>query len=121
MTILLVDDSRTLLMTMRAMLTKAGYAVEEAQSGPAALARIDAGLKPALVITDLNMPEMDGISLIKRLRQTPSLRFTPILMLTTESQQTKRKEARAAGATGWLVKPVPAADLLQVVGKVLSN
>lgn len=118
---LLVDDSSTLLMSVSGILAKAGYGVETAKSGPEALAKIKKGVKPDLVITDLNMPEMDGIALIKELRKTAATRFTPILMLTTESQQAKRADAKAAGATGWLVKPVTAPDLLGVVKQVVPG
>jgi two-component system chemotaxis response regulator CheY len=72
-----------------------------------------------LVVTDLNMPVMDGISLIKELRKLPNFKFTPILMLTTESQDAKKQEGKSAGATGWLVKPFNPDQLLQVVGKVV--
>ncbi|MBT8763068.1 response regulator [Desulfohalobiaceae bacterium Ax17] len=120
-TILLVDDSSTLLLSMTTILTKAGYKVEKAENGQKALDKINAGLKPDLVITDLNMPIMDGMTLIKELRKLPGFRFVPILMLTTESQQTKRQEAKKAGATGWLVKPVKAQDLLAVIKRVLPG
>jgi len=120
-TILLVDDSSTLLLSMTTILTKAGYKVEKAENGQKALDKINAGLKPNLVITDLNMPIMDGMTLIKELRKLPGFRFVPILMLTTESQQAKRQEAKKAGATGWLVKPVKAQDLLAVIKRVLPG
>ncbi|WP_025323811.1 response regulator [Deferrisoma camini] len=120
-TILLVDDSSTLRMSMTSILSKAGYQAEEAPSAEHALDKLKSGLKPNLIITDLNMPGMDGIGLIREARKLPGLRFTPILMLTTESQQAKRQEARAAGATGWLVKPVAAEDLLKVIKQVVPG
>jgi two-component system, chemotaxis family, chemotaxis protein CheY len=83
-----------------------------------ALEKIRNGLRPALVITDYHMPGMHGVQLIQELRTLQPLRFTPMLVLTTESQQEKRDEARKAGATGWLVKPVQADKLLQVVRQV---
>lgn len=117
-TILLVDDSATLLMSMQAILQKAGYAVETATGGDAALKKLQT-IKPNLLITDLNMPGMDGITLIKEVKKLPACRFMPVLMMTTESQQEKRNEARTAGATGWLVKPVQPEQLLEVLKKLL--
>jgi two-component system chemotaxis response regulator CheY len=117
-TILLVDDSTTLLMSMKAIIEKAGYAVETATSGPAALERLQT-MKPNLVITDYNMPLMDGITFIRELKKLPSCRFLPALVMTTETQQAKRDDARAAGATGWLVKPVKPEELLGVLKKLL--
>lgn len=119
-TILLVDDSTTLLMSMQAILTRSGYAVETATSGDAALKKL-ATLKPNLLISDLNMPGMDGITLIKEVKKNPAFRFLPVLMMTTESQQSKRMEARSAGATGWLVKPVNPDDLLAILKKLLPG
>jgi len=119
-TVLLVDDSTTLLMSMKAILEKAGYAVETATGGDAALKKL-ATLKPNILITDLNMPGMDGITLIKEVKKNPAFRFMPALMMTTESQQEKRTEARTAGATGWLVKPVKPEDLLEVLKKLLPG
>jgi two-component system chemotaxis response regulator CheY len=120
-TVLLVDDSRTILMSISAVLTKSGYAVETASDGTEGLAKVKAGLKPAVILTDLNMPKMDGITFIREVRKVPGARFTPILMLTTESQATKRAEAKAAGASGWLVKPVQPTDLLGVLAQVLPR
>jgi two-component system chemotaxis response regulator CheY len=117
-TILLVDDSATLLMSMQAILQKAGYAVETANCGDAALKKLQA-IKPNLMITDFNMPGIDGITLIKEVKKQPACRFMPVLMMTTESQQEKRTEARTAGATGWLVKPVQPEQLLEVLKKLL--
>jgi two-component system chemotaxis response regulator CheY len=89
--------------------------VDKAGNGKEALVKLQGGLKPNLVITDLNMPQMNGLDLIREARKLPGLRFTPILMLTTESQQNMRDEGKKAGATGWLVKPIQAAQLLGVV------
>ena len=119
-TVLLVDDSSTLLMSIKAILEKSGYAVETATGGETALIKL-ATLKPAILITDLNMPGMDGITLIKEVRKNPAFRFMPVLMMTTESQQEKRTEARTAGATGWLVKPVKPEELLAVLKKLLPG
>jgi two-component system, chemotaxis family, chemotaxis protein CheY len=116
--ILLVDDSPTILSSMSRILESVGYTTAKAPDAESALAKIQAGLSPALVITDYHMPGMHGVQLIQALRKLPLTRFTPMLVLTTESQQEKRDEARAAGATGWLVKPVQADKLLQVVRQV---
>jgi two-component system chemotaxis response regulator CheY len=118
-TILIVDDSATMVMSVRSSLEIAGFKVESADDGVKALAKIKGGLKPDLIITDINMPKMDGITLIREVRKL--LRFTPILTLTTESQQTKRDEAKKLGASGWMVKPVSGADLVKVIRQVLPG
>ncbi|WP_022653680.1 response regulator [Aquaspirillum serpens] len=118
-TIFIVDDSPTILLSVSAILTKAGYTVEKASNGQDALTRFRGGIKADLLITDLNMPGMNGLELIKEVRQLPNYRFMPILFLTTESQQARRAEARAAGASGWLVKPASADDLLNTIKLVL--
>jgi len=119
--ILIVDDSPTILASMSGILSSAGYAVERAANAEEALKKIQSGLSPALVITDYHMPGMHGVQLIQELRKLTQTRFTPMLVLTTESQQEKRDEARKAGATGWLVKPVQADKLLQVVRQVAPS
>ncbi|MCF8204811.1 response regulator [Roseateles puraquae] len=118
-TILIVDDSATMLMSLRNSLTISGMTVETAADGSLALDKLKAGLKPALIITDINMPKLDGLGLIREARKL--LRFTPILALTTESQQTKRDEAKREGATGWLVKPVGGNELLQVIRQIIPG
>ncbi len=117
--IFLVDDSTTILMGIGDILSRAGYQIEKAGDGLQALTKLKAGLKPDLLVTDINMPNMDGLTLIRELRKLAGLRFMPILVLTTESQQSKRDEARAAGATGWIVKPVGGQDLLKTIQHVL--
>ena len=119
-TVMLVDDSPTMLMSIQSVLSKAGFAVETAKDGQEALERLQTGLKPDLVISDVNMPRMDGISFVRAACRS-GLRFAPILMLTTESEQTKRTEAKQAGATGWLTKPVQPEALLGVVRQVLPG
>lgn len=119
--VLIVDDSKTILMSLTAMLTKAGYTVESAADGLEALGKLQAGLRPNVVITDLNMPKMDGITFIRESRKLAALRFTPILMLTTESVQNKRDQAKSAGATGWLVKPVQPDALLGVLKQLVPT
>jgi two-component system chemotaxis response regulator CheY len=118
-TIFVVDDSATMVMSVKSSLEISGFKVETASDGVQAMAKISAGLKPDLMITDINMPRMDGLELIRNFRKL--LRFTPILLLTTESQQAKRDEAKKLGATGWLVKPVGGADLLRVIRQVLPG
>jgi two-component system, chemotaxis family, chemotaxis protein CheY len=117
--VFLVDDSTTMLMSLKGALEIGGYKVETASDGVQALTKIKAGLRPDLMITDINMPNMDGLTLISEARKV--LRFTPILALTTESQQAKRDEAKKLGATGWLVKPVSGTDLIKVVKQVVPG
>ena len=117
--VLVVDDSQTMVLSVKGALELGGFKVETANDGEAAMGKLRSGLKPDLIITDINMPRMDGISLIREARKL--LRFTPILALTTESQQAKRDEAKKSGATGWLVKPVGGADLVKVIKQVLPG
>ncbi len=119
--IFLVDDSGTILMSMSGILQGAGFEVETAGDGEEALKKLNAGAKPDLIITDLNMPKMNGMELIAEVKSQSGFRFTPVLVLTTESQQDKRDEAKRLGATGWLVKPVDAEQLLQVVRQVVPG
>ncbi|CAB1369425.1 response regulator [Denitratisoma oestradiolicum] len=117
--IMLVDDSATILLSISNILGKAGYGVEKAANAAEGLAKFKAGAKIDLLITDLNMPGMNGIDFIKQVRTLPNYKFMPILFLTTESQQSKRMEAKAAGASGWLVKPATADELLNTVKLVI--
>jgi two-component system chemotaxis response regulator CheY len=117
--ILIVDDSPTMRQMVSFTLTGAGFEVVEAGDGQEAVGKLDGGAKPNLVITDLNMPRMDGISLIKAVRAMPAFKLTPVLMLTTESDESKKKEGQAAGATGWIVKPFNPEQMLKVIAKVL--
>ena len=119
--ILVVDDSVTMRQMVSFTLKNAGFDVVEAGNGKEAVGKLQTGAKPSLVITDLNMPEMDGITLIKQIRATPGFKFTPILMLTTESSAEKKKDGQAAGATGWIVKPFQPDQLLAVVKKVVPG
>lgn len=118
-TIFLVDDSATILLSVSSILGKAGFAVEKAANAEEALKKFSAGVKVDLLITDLNMPGMNGIELIKKVRSLAAYRFLPILFLTTESQQSRKQEAKAAGASGWIVKPATADDLLNTVKLVI--
>ncbi len=118
-TVLLVDDSATILLSVSNILAKAGYAVEKAANAAEGLAKFKGPARIDLLITDLNMPGMSGIDFIKEVRKLPNYKFMPILFLTTESQQGKRAEAKAAGASGWLVKPATADELLNTIKLVL--
>jgi two-component system chemotaxis response regulator CheY len=116
--VLLVDDSPTMLASIASVLTQAGQKVEKAASAEEALAKVAASPKLRAMITDYHMPGMNGAALVREMRKLPAYRFLPILVLTTESEQGKRDEARAAGATGWLVKPVESDKLLAVLRQV---
>lgn len=120
-TILVVDDSGTMVLSLKNNLELAGFTVVTASDGVKGLERLAATPKPDLIITDINMPNMDGIEFIGKARALPGFRFTPILVLTTESQQTRRDAAKKLGATGWMVKPVGGADLLKIVRQVLPG
>ncbi len=120
-TILVVDDSPTILMSVKNNLEIAGFTVETAMDGIKALAKLSDGPRPDLIITDVNMPNMNGIEFISKARMLPGYRFTPILLLTTESQQEKRDEAKRLGATGWIVKPVSGEGLLKIIKQVLPG
>ncbi|WP_257170848.1 response regulator [Bradyrhizobium sp. SRS-191] len=115
--ILTVDDSKTMRDMITFTLRKAGFDVAEAEDGKAAI-NVLGGSKFDLIITDLNMPNMDGISLIKNVRAGSSHRTVPILILTTESDGTKKADGKAAGATGWLVKPFNPDQLVELVHRV---
>lgn len=117
--ILAVDDSLSIRKSLSFILGNEGYEVVEAEDGVEALEKAQAE-KFSLVITDINMPRMDGIELTKQLRQTQGYKFTPIIALTTENQQEKMQEGKAAGATGWIVKPFTAEKLLAVVKKIVG-
>jgi len=117
--IITVDDSTSLREMIAFVLKEAGYDVAEAKDGQDALAKLN-DFPADLVITDLNMPFMDGIELTKALRSTPTYKFIPIVFLTTESQMQKKEAAKEAGATGWIVKPFKPEQLLKVIKRVLG-
>ena len=118
-TILAVDDSASMRQMVTFTLKGAGFNVIDAVDGVDALGKAKTA-KIDLVLTDVNMPRMDGISLIKELRALPNFKFTPILMLTTESGAGKKTEGKSAGATGWIVKPFNPDQLLATIKKVLG-
>lgn len=117
--IMTVDDSSSMRQMVGFTLKDAGYDVVEAVNGKDALEKIET-MPVDMLLVDLNMPIMNGIDLIKNVRQNTAHRFVPIVMLTTESQELKKKEGKAAGATGWIVKPFKPEQLLAVVKKVLG-
>jgi len=118
-TALVVDDSVSIRQMVTFTLQSAGFTTIEGSNGVEALAATT-NKSVDLVVTDLNMPQMDGITLVKELRKRPGFKFTPILLLTTESQEAKKQEGKAAGATGWMVKPFQPDQLLSVVNKVVK-
>jgi len=120
-TALIVDDSPTMRQMVAFTLTNAGFTVVEAEHGRDAVSKVADGSKVDIVVTDLNMPEMDGITLIKELRKMAAFKFTPILMLTTESAETKKQAGKEAGATGWIVKPFNPELILKIIAKVLPG
>ena len=118
--ILAVDDSKTMREMVSFTLKGAGYEVVDAEDGQQALERLK-GVRVDAVITDLNMPNMNGYELIRALRADPNYKMAPILMLTTEGDDAKKVEGKAAGATGWIVKPFNPEKLVQVVKKVCGD
>ena len=120
LTILIADDSRTVRTMVRGALEADNYDLVEVPDGRAALEAAST-MDADLVITDVNMPEMDGLTLVKELRARPAYKFTPILVLTTESGDDMKQRGREAGATGWLVKPFDAQRLRQTVSTVLAR
>lgn len=118
--VLVVDDSASVRQVQKMVLSGAGYDVVEAADGKDALDKLSR--QPfQLVLTDLNMPQLDGVSLIRAIRGQAAHRLTPVIMVTTESQQSKKLEGKAAGATGWVVKPFTPEQLVAVVRKVIGG
>jgi len=117
-TILIVDDSSSVRTVVKAALMGAGYSVLEGVDGVDGIAQLK-GQKVHLIISDVNMPNMDGITMVKEIKKMPSYRFTPICMLTTESEQSKMMEGKAAGAKAWIVKPFQPPKLLDAVSKLV--
>jgi two-component system chemotaxis response regulator CheY len=116
-TILVVDDSASLRQVVGIALKGAGYEVIEGCDGKDALGKLD-GRKVNLIISDVNMPNMDGIEFVKAVKQMANYKFTPIIMLTTESQEGKKQEGQAAGAKAWVVKPFKPEQMLTAVSKL---
>lgn len=117
-TILIVDDSTSVRQVIGIALRGAGYEVLEGRDGRDALTRLD-GRKIHLIISDVNMPNMDGITFVKEVKALPNYRFTPVIMLTTETAEEKKREGQAAGAKAWVVKPFKPEVLLGAVQKLI--
>lgn len=117
-TILIVDDSASLRQVVSIALQGAGYDVLEACDGRDALTKLD-GRKLHLIISDVNMPNMDGISFVREAKKKPDYRFTPVIMLTTEGNEDKKREGQAAGAKAWVVKPFMPPQMLAAVAKLV--
>jgi two-component system chemotaxis response regulator CheY len=118
--ILAVDDSPTIRQLVKMTLSRAGYEVTEAEDGAKGLQKASAETFD-MVLSDINMPQMTGIEMLRSLRKLDQYKFTPIVLVTTESQPEKKAEGKAAGATGWIVKPFEPDQLLAVVTKVLRS
>jgi two-component system chemotaxis response regulator CheY len=117
--ILIVDDSASIRQVVGMALRGAGYTVVEAEDGSDALKKLD-GQKINLVISDVNMPNMDGITFVKEMKQKPNYKFTPVIMLTTEGADDKKREGQAAGAKAWIVKPFRPEQMLQAVAMLIQ-
>ncbi len=118
-TILIVDDSSSVRSVVGLALKGAGYDVIEACDGQDALSKMT-GQKIHLVVSDVNMPNMDGITFVKELKKLPTYKFTPVCMLTTEAEESKMQEGKAAGAKAWIIKPFQPPKLLDVVSKLVG-
>jgi two-component system chemotaxis response regulator CheY len=117
-TIMIVDDSASLRQVVGITLKGAGYEVLEAQDGKDALSKLT-GQKIHLIISDVNMPNMDGLTFVRHAKAMPAYKFTPVIMLTTECQEQKKEEGKAAGARAWMVKPFQPAQMLNAVSKLV--
>lgn len=118
-TVLIVDDSSSLRTIVKMALTRAGYDVLEASDGEEALALLERTPKVHLIVSDVNMPKMDGITLVSKVKLHARHRFTPVIMLTTEGQDEKKQAGKAAGAKAWIVKPFNPPQLLDAVSKLI--
>ncbi|MEK8086322.1 response regulator [Aquabacterium sp. A3] len=116
-TVMLVDDSPTVRQVMRFAFEHAHYAVIEASDGQEALGALD-GQKVSAIVCDIAMPTMDGLSFVKALREKRDYRFTPVVMLTTESRPQRKQEAKECGATAWATKPCPPSELVDLVNRL---
>ena len=118
-TILIVDDSASLRTVVKMTLQRAGYDVLEAGDGGEALATLEGMPKVHLIVSDVNMPNMDGITFVTEVKKHPRHKFAPVIMLTTEGQDAKKEQGRAAGAKAWIVKPFNPPQLLDAVSKLV--
>ena len=119
-TVLTVDDSRTMRDMLMMALSQAGFNVVQAVDGVDGLETLQSSATPDVIVTDINMPRLDGFGFIEKLRQDPKWRATPVLVLTTESDPGKKARAREAGATGWIVKPFNAEKLVDAIRRVAA-
>ena len=117
--ILIVDDSASLRTVVRLALVRAGYEVLEAGDGVEGLAQLDKAGRVNLIVSDVNMPNMDGITFVQKVKQHSRHKFTPVIMLTTEGQDAKKEQGRAAGAKAWIVKPFNPPQLLDAASKLI--
>jgi len=118
-TILIVDDSSSLRTVVKIALVRAGYDVIEAGDGKEGLSQLDKAGKVNLIVSDVNMPNMDGITFVTEVKKHPRHRFTPVIMLTTEGAEGKKDQGRAAGAKAWIIKPFNPPQLLDAVSKLI--
>ncbi len=118
-TILIVDDSDSLRNVVKIALNRAGYDVLEAGDGQDGLTQLEKAAKVHLIVSDVNMPRMDGITFLNQVKQHPKHKFTPVIMLTTEGQAEKKEQGRAGGAKAWIVKPFNPPQLLDAVSKLI--
>lgn len=118
-TVMVVDDSASLRQVVNLTLSGAGYEVIEASDGRDALAKLD-GRRVHLIISDVNMPRLDGIGFVKEIKRNPHYQFTPVIMLTTEAGENKKSEGQHAGARAWVVKPFQPAQMLAAVSKLIA-
>jgi two-component system, chemotaxis family, chemotaxis protein CheY len=116
-TVMVVDDSSSFRTVVKLALQKAGYAVIEAGDGKDAVGKLG-GQKINLIVCDVNMPNMDGLAFLRHIKAMATYKFTPVIMLTTESQESKKAEGRAAGARAWITKPFQPSQLVEAVNKL---
>ncbi|MBH9552162.1 response regulator [Inhella gelatinilytica] len=117
-TVMVIDDSGSFRTVVKLALQKAGYTVVEAGDGKDALTKLEATAKVNLIVCDVNMPNMDGLTFLKTIKGMAAYKFTPVIMLTTESQEAKKSEGRAAGAKAWITKPFQPSQLVDAVNKL---
>jgi len=117
-TVMVIDDSGSFRTVVKLALQKAGYTVMEAGDGKEALAKLDGSVKVNLIVCDVNMPNMDGLTFLKQVKTQAAYKFVPVIMLTTESQEAKKAEGRAAGAKAWITKPFQPSQLVDAVNKL---
>jgi two-component system chemotaxis response regulator CheY len=119
-TVLVVDDSSSLRALVKMALVRAGYSVIEGADGREGLAQLDKAAKVHLIVSDVNMPNMDGITFVQQIKQHPKHKFIPVIMLTTEDETGKMQQAKAAGARAWLIKPFNPPELLDAVSRLAA-